>query len=338
MLYTYKSPLSLSRRSRTEGRGREAGRPAEASAQAGGKGNKILLEVKEKPFTLENQIKELFERNLHRLLGLELVKSEFFILGKKIDTLAFDKRLNAFAIIEYKKDKNFSVFDQGLSYLNLMLQNKGEFTSEYNETLCRAGKYRQLNRGNVNWPGTKIIFISQGFTDAQIRAADFKDLSIELIEIKQYENGLVGVTPVKKSPYAVSIRPVITPKGWQEESEKAARATEEMHLRGKGEHIKKLYAEFRTAILGLCDKIIIKPKRWEVGFVIQGRVIADICIQHDILKMWINLKHGQLKDPKKLTRDVSKLRHWGNGDYELRIGDSKNLDYVISLIKQSIPK
>jgi hypothetical protein len=45
--------------------------------------------------------------------------------GFRIDTLAFDKESSAFIIIEYKKDRNFSVVDQGVAYLNLMLNNKG---------------------------------------------------------------------------------------------------------------------------------------------------------------------------------------------------------------------
>ncbi|HEY3252206.1 MAG TPA: DUF5655 domain-containing protein [Ignavibacteria bacterium] len=294
--------------------------------------NKILNPVKEKPFKLEKEIQVLFERNLDKILRLELVRPEFFIKGKKIDTLAFDRRLNAFAIIEYKKDKNFSVFDQGIGYLNLMLQNKGEFTSEYNETICGTGKYRQLNRGRVNWLGSKIIFISPGFTETQIRATDFKDLSIELVEVKQYENGIVSIMPLKKSSYAVSIRPVVS----QEENYTAG-PTEELHLKSKPEDIKKLYNQYRTAILKLQDKIAIKPKRWEIGFISRGKIITDICIQRDILKMWINLKRGQLRDPKKLTRDVSKLRHWGNGDYEIRIKDTKNLEYIMGLVKEAIP-
>ena len=34
-----------------------------------------------------------------------MVKSEFSIKGKRIDTLAYDSQSNAFTIIEYKRDK-----------------------------------------------------------------------------------------------------------------------------------------------------------------------------------------------------------------------------------------
>lgn len=54
------------------------------------------------------------------------------------------------------------------------------------------------------------------------------------------------------------------------------------------------------------------------------------------MKIFINKKSGELDDPKKLTRDVSKVGHWGNGDYELIVEDTHNLEYIMSLIKQAL--
>jgi predicted transport protein len=51
--------------------------------------------------------------------------------------------------------------------------------------------------------------------------------------------------------------------------------------------------------------------------------------------MWINMFKGELDDPKELARDVSNIGHWGNGDYELQIRDDENIEYIMSLIKQS---
>ena len=61
----------------------------------------------------------------------------------------------------------------------------------------------------------------------------------------------------------------------------------------------------------------------------------DVKTQKKALKIWFNLKREELDDPKALTRDMSQIGHWDNGDYELHISDDENLDYVISLAKQS---
>jgi hypothetical protein len=65
----------------------------------------------------------------------------------RIDTLAFDNESKAFVIIEYNKDRNFSVVDQGTAYLNLMLNNKADFILEYNESLRSSS----LKREEVDW-------------------------------------------------------------------------------------------------------------------------------------------------------------------------------------------
>ena len=68
----------------------------------------------------------LVESNLQTIFTLMIVRSEIELHGFRIDTLAFDKESKAFVIIEYKKDRNLSVVDQGIAYLNLMLNNKAD--------------------------------------------------------------------------------------------------------------------------------------------------------------------------------------------------------------------
>ena len=46
----------------------------------------------------------------------------------------------------------------------------------------------------------------------------------------------------------------------------------------------------------------------------------------------------ELEDSKKLTRDVSEIGHYGNGDYQLQFSNDEDLEYVMSLIKQSLKK
>ncbi len=73
-----------------------------------------LEHIKETSFKLEKEIQKLTEVNLSTVLKLEFIRSEFSLNQFRIDTLAFDKEANAFVIIEYKRDKTFSVIDQGL--------------------------------------------------------------------------------------------------------------------------------------------------------------------------------------------------------------------------------
>ena len=83
--------------------------------------------IKESSFKLEREIQYLIEQNLKIVLRLDFIRSEFSLNNFRIDTLAFDRESKSFVIVEYKRDKTFSVIDQGYAYLSLMLNNKADF-------------------------------------------------------------------------------------------------------------------------------------------------------------------------------------------------------------------
>lgn len=291
-------------------------------------GNK-LVQVKEKPFKLEREIQSIFESNLQNIMGLLFVKSEFTIKNKRIDTLAYDKQTNAFIIIEYKRDKNYSVVDQGLTYLNLMLQNKAEFILTYNETLQDV-----LHSKDVDWSQSRVAFVSPSFTDNQISASDFKDFGIELWEIKQFENNTISINTIKKSSGAPSIKPLLeNSDSLKEVKENIKVYTEEDHFSNGLDYIIELYEKFKSSILNLTDGIEILPQKHYIAFK-KGSNISDIEIQKKSLKIFINAKIGSLDDPKGLVKDVSNIGHRGNGDYQIQIENDNDLEYIMSLIKQ----
>ena len=290
-----------------------------------------LVQVRENPFKLEREIQSIFESNLQNIMGLLFVKSEFTIKNKRIDTLAYDKQTNAFIIIEYKRDKNYSVVDQGLTYLNLMLQNKAEFILTYNETLKDI-----LHSKDVDWSQSRVAFVSPSFTENQISASDFKDFGIELWEVKQFENNTISINSIKKSNGAPSIKPLLeNSEKLKEVKENIKVYTEEDHYNNGSDTTIELYEKFKSSILNLADNIEILPQKLYVAFK-NGSNISDIEIQKKSLKIFINAKMGTLDDPKGLAKDVSNIGHRGNGDFQVQIENDSNLEYIMSLIKQVI--
>lgn len=293
---------------------------------------KSLEYIKEKPFRLEKEIQEMTENNLKTILGLDFVKSEFSLNNFRIDTLAFDKEANAFVIIEYKRDKNFSVIDQGYAYLSLMLNNKADFILEFNENLDKT-----LKRNDVDWSQSRVLFVSPAFTNYQREAINFKDLPIELWEVKRFENSTVSFEQIQKTGAQESIKTISKTDQTIDNVAKEIKVySEQEHLENSSEEIKELYEKMKNAILNF-DNIEIKPKKKYIAFV-SGRNVVDINPQRKALKIWINMTIGELDDPKEITRDVSSTGHWGNGDYELQINSDENFEYILSLIKQSIKK
>jgi len=294
------------------------------------KNNEHLEQIKEKPFNLEKEIQELTEKNLKTIFGLELVRSEFSLNNFRVDTLAFDKESSSFVIIEYKRDKNFSVIDQGYAYLSLMLNNKADFILEYNEN-CKD----TLKRDDIDWSQSKVIFVSPSFTTYQKEAINFKDLPIELWEIKRYNNNTVNYSQIQTSGAQESVKTISRQNNNIEKVTKEIKVyTEQEHLERVTEETKELYERVKNAILNL-DNIEVKPKKFYIAFV-AGTNIVDIQIQKNGLKLWLNLKKGQLDDPKGISRDVSSVGHHGNGEYEIQIKTDEDIEYIMSLIKQSL--
>ena len=291
-----------------------------------------LTEISESPFELEKNIQYLVERNIKSIFNMEFVATEFELNGLRIDSLGFDNDSKSFIIIEYKKDKNFSVIDQGYAYLSLLLNNKAEFILKYNET---REKEHFLKKENVDWSQSRVIFISPQFTTYQRKAIEFKDLPIELWEVKKYSNNTILFNQIQAPEKSESIT-TISQKSEviRKISQEIKVYTEDSHLEKAEENIKSIYKELKDIILSFGPSINVKPTAKYIAF-IRKKNFVDIVLYKSNLTLFLNMKKGTLNDPKKIARDVSNIGHWGNGDYDIKIKDSNNLSYLTSLIRQS---
>jgi len=290
---------------------------------------KSLALIKEKPFKLEKEIQVLTEANLNVAFNLEYVCSEFQIDNLRMDTLAYDKSAKAFVVIEFKRDRSFSVVDQGYAYLAMMLNNKADFILEYNER-----KNRNLKRTDIDWSQSKVIFISPAFTTYQRESINFKDLPIELWEIKRYDNDTVSYSRLQSQRATESIQTVSSQdKAIEQVSREMKVYTEKDHTSYVPEDIQEIYQRLKERLLEI-GNVEVKPKKYYIGFVARTNFV-DAHLQKKAIKLWLNLPKGTLDDPKHIARDVSNVGHWGNGDYEIILNTDADLDYLMALIKQS---
>lgn len=296
----------------------------------------VLTPIAEKEFKLEKDIQSLVEQNLKPLLGYEFLATEFSIENFRFDSVAFDKENNAFVIIEYKKGKNESLVDQGLAYLNTLLTRKADFVLLYNE----VKKDSRLAK-DFDWSQTKLVFISPKFTAYQLKSVAFKNFAnFHLFEIKQYSNGFIQfVEREVERNFDANLEG--TQKSELETIKKEIVVhTEEEHLEKANDGIKELYSSLKEKILELGD-IKLDPKQQYIAFKAATNVCDVTILKNEILIM-INLQEGELEDNNNACRlmkeNGKRIGHWGNGDYQIRIKDQEELDYLITLIRQSYKK
>lgn len=215
-----------------------------------------------------------------------------------------------------------------------MLNNKADFILEFNET-----QQTVLKRTEVDWSQSKVIFISPQFTNYQREAINFKDLPIELWEIKRFENDTISFDQIQKTSAKESIKTISRNDETVDAVNKEVKVfTEQDHLQKVDVETRELYEHVKERLIALEDNVTVQPKKQTIGFKTDNNIFCDIVLQGKGLKIYLNLKSGDLQDQKQIARDVSNVGHWGNGSYEIKLTDLEDIDYIISLLKQSVRK
>jgi predicted transport protein len=112
--------------------------------------------------------------------------------------------------------------------------------------------------------------------------------------------------------------------------------SEDDHINNKKvlESTKELYLDLKERILNIGGDIEIVPRKMYIAFKRKNNFFG-IYIGKSELWCWLNMKKGELHDPKNLCRDVSNIGHYAPGDYDLSINTNSDLDYIMLLINQS---
>ena len=295
--------------------------------------------IKENDFKLEKDIQVLVENNMTVLLGYEFLATEFSIGSFRFDSVAFDNENNSFVIIEYKKTKNESLVDQGLSYLSTLILRRADFALLYNQK-------KNVNKGldDFDWGQTRVVFISPKYTKYQLKAASFKNLPFSFFEIKKFANECVEFNEVLIEKEEIANINIL------DNSNKVANKsgnsllseikvyTEDDHMANCSEEIVELYKDLRDRVLNL-GNIKIEPKKMYIAF--KGITnVCDITLTNKKMIVMINLKKGKMQDNNKFAKlmlkdNGEKIGHWCNGDYQCSVDKESQLDYLMTLIRQS---
>ncbi len=136
---------------------------------------------------LEKSLQTLIERHLETLLGVRFVVSEHTtgtVYGGRIDTLGLDEN-DCPVIIEYKRALNENVINQGLFYLNWLMDHKADFK------LLVLEKYGKPVADAIDWSGPRLLCIAGDFTKYDEHAVQQIPRNIELIRYRRYGDDLL---------------------------------------------------------------------------------------------------------------------------------------------------
>lgn len=298
----------------------------------------ILTEITEKPIQLEKHIQKLTEENLETVLGLEFVATEFEHDGLRLDTVAYDKETSAFVIIEYKRDRSFSVVDQGYAYLSLLLNNKAEFVLLYNE---HTGK--TLAKTDIDWTQSRVIFIAQAFTIHQQQAINFRDMPIELWRVKMYDNDTVLYDQLKPKATVASINTVTKDPVVRKVTNEVKVYDVTSHFASAKAASTDIYELLRDRLVQWQPKIQENPRKSYIGFSLKDNgtdTIVYVHVHSNGLRAEIpRIEPQDVNDPlsRLLYKENSRERFNTPVSY-INVKTEDDVEYLLSILRQVYAK
>ncbi len=290
--------------------------------------NDKLIPLNEQPFKLERDLEQIIDKHLQELTGLQLIEGQCMIEDYRFDALAYNNETKAFVIIEYKKVRCDHLVDQGFAYLGTMLKRKAEFVLKYN------------NKNNINksindfdWSQSRVMFISPAFSNYQLDANDYINMPFDLYIVKKYNNLLSFEKIENKRNNKIDLESSGIVSKENNIMNEIKVYTEEDHFKYGNENARFLYETIKSRMQEW-GEFSIEPKKIYIAF--KGKTnIVDITFHKTYITICINLRKGELNDPNNFMDDCSTIGHNGNGSYKCDISNDENIDYIMSLIKQS---
>ncbi len=288
-------------------------------------------EIEGTSMQLEKHLQNIIEQNMETFLGVKFLATEYStgkVHNGRIDSLGIDEN-NCPVIIEYKRAINENVINQGLYYLDWLLDHKAEF------------KFLVMNKlgieacENIEWTSPRLICIANGFTKYDIHAVKQINRNIDLIKYKNYKEELLLLEMVHTNVINEDI-PKILDKTSDVAKNKSSIKTVEEYLKEANEELRSRYDALREFIINLGDDVCEKKLKHYFGY---KRIKNFACIEiHPrtnsiLIYTKANLNDIELKDG--FTRDVTSIGHYGTGNLEIRFSDMKQFEEVQKYITVS---
>ena len=286
-----------------------------------------MSELESSSAPLEKGLQTQFEANLDTLLGVRFLASEFATThGGRMDTLGVDE--NGYpVIIEYKRDRSENVINQGLFYLDWLMDHRGDF-----EILVRD-RYGKQSAEAIEWSAPRLICIAADFTKYDEHAVKQMGRNIELVRYRKFGDDLLLLELLTAVSATNSISTsVADSNGSKPRKDK----TVSEYMQDMGPELAELFADAETYLLGRGDDVTKKVTQFYLAY---RRIKNFACVEVrptlNQLKMFLKLDPDTVELEEGFSRDVRKVGHFGTGDLELTIGSHDDLDRAKPLILRS---
>ena len=286
--------------------------------------NEEATELDGQASSLEKSLQTLIEKNLRPLLGISFLATEYSTGAKhrgRIDTLGLDEN-GCPVIIEYKRSLSENVINQGLFYLDWLLDHKGEFELLVIKTL--GAKWAE----RIDWTGPRLVCIANDFTRYDEHAVVQMNRNIELLRYKRFGEDLLLLELVN----AVTVD---TAKG-ENAGKKSTEKTVTEYLTELSGPLEELYDNFKVYLVSLGDDVQVKTLKYYVAFKrIKNFACVEVHPSKGCLTVFAKVDPDSIQLEEGYTRDVRTIGHYGTGDLEITVRNPDDFEKAKPLLLRS---
>ena len=255
---------------------------------------------------LEKELQNTIEANMETFFGVRFLKSEYVITSGRMDSIGIDEN-NSPVIFEYKRSSSENVINQGLFYLDWLLDHKADFK------LLVLEKLGVDVANQIDWSVPCVICIANDFTKYDVHAVNQMQRNIKLVKYIRYGDDLILFehlnTPIAKPTPENQNAALANPSVQKTHLEKLAAATT---------YYKNLYTAICDFIESLGDDLTQNQLKFYLAYKkVQNVFCIEVYRQQIVIRLKLNPDTVKLENG--FTRDMRSTGHYGTGDLEISI-------------------
>lgn len=287
-----------------------------------------VTELQGSAMALEKSLQTLIEQNMEAFLGVRFLASELPTSnGGRMDSLGIDENGSP-VIIEYKRASNENVINQGLFYLDWLMDHRRDF-----EWLVME-RYGKDQATAVDWSAPRLICIAGDFTKFDAHAVNQMNRTIELVRYRRFGEDLLllellTVASKKPADTAGTVGGVARPG-------RSRSKTVSEYLEAADQGLTDLYEAMEAYLVALGDDVQTKTLDNYIAFRrIKNFACVEVKPQIRHIKMFLKVDPDTITLEPGFTRDVRNVGHFGTGDLEVIVTDTTTFEKAKPLLQKS---
>ena len=284
--------------------------------------NKTVKEYQSGTVTLEKELQTVIENNMNTFFGVTFLASEYRTTdGGRMDSIGIDEN-HCPVIFEYKRSMKENVINQGLFYLNWLLDHKDSFKVLVIEKLGLKAA------DDIDWTMPRVVCIAGDFTKYDESAIKQMNRNISLIRYKKFGDDLLMFEQINENIAAAISEDTSVSKP------KSSDKTFEEQINGADKEIKVLYQNLSNYILSLGDDISETHLKLYAAFKKIRNIVTMVALKK---KLVINLPIdvSTVTFEEGFSRDVTNIGHWGCGAVEVQLKNKADFEKAKALIDRA---